>query len=117
MSINCAIGLVTANDTIVSVYCHNDGNSVGSILKHFYKTDKKIFNLLQKGWISVLRPTIETTIFYKDTQSLSKYDPVLSNSEKEFLQRWSKVDYIYLSYKRVWYVYDKQKNGWEQVRG
>jgi hypothetical protein len=113
MTANSAIGF-SYDNRIMSVYCHYEGylEGVGATLYHFYKSPSKIMRLLQNGWISTLQPTIEETVFYKDTQPNIDYKPVISPSEKHFLARWNKVSFIYL-YHKAWYI--RSNNKWEKV--
>lgn len=113
MTTNSAIGFVHENH-IISVYCHYEGylDGVGSTLYHFYQSPAKIIRLLRNGWISTLHPTIEETVFYRDTQPNIDYNPVISTSDKDLLKRWNKVNFIYV-YNKAWYV--RVGNKWEKL--
>ena len=56
---------------IRAIYCHWDGypdeeGGVGETLKHHYTKLRDIINLLDNGDLSVLKSTIEESVFYKE---------------------------------------------------
>jgi hypothetical protein len=63
MSTHSRIGILNADKTITSIYCHNNGYQEhnGRILKEFYSDTDKVKTLMLLGDISVLGEKIHPT--------------------------------------------------------
>jgi len=70
-------------DGVRAVYCHWDGypEGVGQTLQDHYSEAIKVAELLEKGDISGLNSTLETSVFYVDRGEELKVNTFKSTSE------------------------------------
>ena len=74
MSTRSRIGIVNADKTITSIYCHNDGylSHNGRILMNHYKTAQKVRRLMLLGDLSALGETLGKKCNANDYQNRPK---------------------------------------------
>ena len=90
-----------------SVYHRYDGypSYTGKLLKENYLDEVKLDQLMQKGYIVSLKPTIEETRFFTDTGDKLVIDYYKSKSElkKDVRKYGCWLDYVYLWDQGKWY--------------
>ena len=106
-----AKGIGGADDTILAIYCHNDGylSNNGKILDQHYANKDDVNELLAGGDISSLRDTIANTTFYaRDRGEENKEATNLNNETKllEFAFEECDAEVVYMFAYGSWYVYD-----------
>lgn len=82
MATRSTIALQTP-EGIKAVYCHWDGypEGVGATLKSFYSTPEQANSLIQKGDLTSLGETLESSEFYADKGEELKVEAFASDSE------------------------------------
>jgi hypothetical protein len=105
MATRSHIGLLNEDKTVSFVYCHYDGypSWVGKILKENYDRPEDVFNLLSFGDLSILRDTIEDSVFYKRDKNETDVDQTQTTLEK-FITKSPGIDFKYL--------YDTETEEW-----
>ena len=93
MSTNSTISVVCKDGIVKSVYCHYYYymNNTGNILKQYYVTPELAEELVDKGAISYLEPTINDTYFfhsgYDKPTTIATYDSLqdyIINADRHF---------------------------------
>ena len=106
-----AKGIGGADDTILAIYCHNDGylSNNGKILDQHYQNEVKVDNLIAQGDASSLKDTIEDTIFYHRDRGEDNKEAVNLNNETKLLEHAFEscdAEVVYMFAYGSWYVYD-----------
>ena len=106
-----AKGIGGADDTILAIYCHNDGylSNNGKILDQHYRDEDKVNELLAEGDVSSLRDTIADTTFYARDRGEENKEAVTLKNETELLKlAFDECDaeVVYMFAYGTWYVYD-----------
>lgn len=128
MSTTCMIGIIQKDQTVKSIYCHNDGNieGVGQTLYDHYFDREKIEALLQLGSISVLErklypsdegshsficPEKDVTIAYMRDRGEKNQQARQFKNIEDFSVYYTRnmCDYAYL--------YDENKQQWKYCEG
>ena len=97
MATRSHIGILQEDQSVFFVYCHFDGHpsNVGKTLRENYDLPEDVFNLLSFGDISVLKDTIEDSVFYKRDRNETDVDQAQTTLEK-FLTKTPGIDFKYL---------------------
>jgi hypothetical protein len=111
MATRSTIGMQFA-DGIRAVYCHWDGypdedGGVGETLKQYYTDRREVINLLDKGDLSVLKPTVEECVFYTDRGEELRTHTFASTEEWIDWANGSGCEYSYLFENDAW--------NWEKI--
>ncbi len=69
MATRSTISIIKKNNTIQSIYCHFDGDTVGNILNEYYNDYEKVIELINLGSLSYLTPIIKPEIGVKHSFS------------------------------------------------
>ena len=106
-----AKGIGGADDTILAIYCHNDGylSNNGKILDQHYANKDDVNELLAGGDISSLKDTIENTIFYARDRGEDNKEAITLKDETELLEhafQQCDAEVVYMFAYGSWYVYD-----------
>ena len=106
-----AKGIGGADDTILAIYCHNDGylSNNGKILDQHYANKDDVNELLAGGDISSLKDTIENTIFYARDRGEDNKEAITLKNETELLKHAFEscdAEVVYMFAYGTWYVYD-----------
>ena len=106
-----AKGIGGADDTILAIYCHNDGylSNNGKILDQHYRDEDKVNELLAEGDCSSLRDTIANTTFYARDRGEDNKEAVTLKNETELLKHAFEscdAEVVYMFAYGTWYVYD-----------
>ena len=106
-----AKGIGGADDTILAIYCHNDGylSNNGKILDQHYRDEDNINQLLAEGDCSSLRDTIANTTFYARDRGEDNKEAVTLKNETELLKyafESCDAEVVYMFAYGTWYVYD-----------
>ena len=106
-----AKGIGGADDTILAIYCHNDGylSNNGKILDQHYRDEDKVNELLAEGDCSSLRDTIANTTFYARDRGEDNKEAVTLKDETELLKHAFEscdAEVVYMFAYGTWYVYD-----------
>lgn len=122
MSTRSRIGIIEADGTVTSIYCHNDGypSYNGRVLFQHYKNEEKIRDLISLGNISSLGEEIGEKIDFDNYQLRENNKQVVaykrdrgevnSTAINHDNNDWPVgVDYVYLFDKGVWKYCDCYK--------
>jgi hypothetical protein len=117
MATRSHIGILNEDKIVFFVYCHFDGypSGVGKTLKENYDLPEDVFNLLSFGDISVLKDTIEDSVFYKRDRNETNVDQRWT-SLYDFLSKTSELNsgidfkYLFNPNSKEWVCYDWQGN-------
>ena len=106
-----AKGIGGADDTILAIYCHNDGylSNNGKILDQHYADENKVDNLIAQGDVSSLRDTIADTTFYaRDRGEIDKEAEQFKDETVLLKYAFEECDaeVVYMFAYGTWYVYD-----------
>ena len=106
-----AKGIGGADDTILAIYCHNDGylSNNGKILDQHYANKDDVNELLAGGDISSLKDTIEDTIFYMRDRGEKYKQATFLHDETELIKfafEECDAEVVYMFAYGSWYVYD-----------
>ena len=108
MSTRSRIAILNADKSIDSIYCHFDGyikGGVGECLYYNYTSENQIRDLIALGDVSMLRPTLETSVFYGRDRDEDLHRITFEDWE-DLLLFFKKSDQEYL------YVFDPQESCW-----
>lgn len=105
MATRSTYGILESDGTIKSVYCHFDGylKGVGRLLYENYNTETEVRKLIQKGTVSSLGRSLQTTSFHADFGGRIKIDKHLD--QESF---WD-FDHHYFDYH---YLFNPKNNKW-----
>jgi hypothetical protein len=110
MATRSYIGRLTEDKQVFFVYCHFDSypSGVGKTLKENYDRPEDVLNLLSFGDISILKDTIEDSVFYgrnrKETgteQQQISYQDFFNNNSVPYR-------YLFDEYSEEWSCYNMQ---------
>jgi hypothetical protein len=110
MATRAMIGMIRDDGTVRAIYSHWDGYPahVGILLKTFYDTADAVTELLDRGDVSSLGPTLEETNFYsnrgEDEVSAKEFKDVVE-SVQYYTECW--CDYFYVFEDGIWMVRDR----------
>lgn len=126
MSTRARIGIKNQDNTITSVYCHNDGyiEHVGNILKTNYYTENNIREIMQLGDLSALYENINPTmkhdfeqpqknvcVFYGRDRGDKNTKAETHNDLKTYLEQADQgnAEFVYLFQNEQWFVSKNMK--------
>lgn len=113
MSTRSRVGIVNANGSITSIYCHHDGypSGVGMMLLTHYTTEEKVRELIAGGDTSGIDDDVRDCPFYKK-RGETDVDARTSGNESTFrtLATDSDAEYFYLFKDGKWrgWAFDEQ---------
>lgn len=98
------------DSTYKAVYCHWDGypDGVGKVLSEHYRDPEKVTQLIAKGDMAVLDPTLEKTEFYTkrgERLTITKADNLEELKEKAKTV-WAEYLYIFVNETKTWLCFD-----------
>ena len=105
MSTRSRIGILNADGSVDSIYCHHDGylSHVGDLLINCYDTEEKVRELLKLCDISSLEGTIKQTQKFAYNSNGEDTEVLHSKNESEFLKVGEEYNYLFKNGK--WHVY------------
>ena len=105
MSTRSRIGILNADGSVDSIYCHHDGylSHVGDLLINCYDTENKIRELLSLCDISSLEGTVKQTRDFAYNSKGEDTEVLHSENESKFLESGEEYNYIFKNGK--WHVY------------
>lgn len=109
MATRAFIGL-KQGDNIQVIYNHSDGypEYLGKMLEQHYNSEEKVKELLSYGDVSILKPTIEDSIFYHRDRGEELQKPTAYRGLKHLalsLKKDSFIEYIYIFDNGSWTTY------------
>lgn len=111
MATRSIIGMEMPDGTVRSIYCHFDGyiEHHGPILVESYNTAEKVSALLDRGDLSTLNTTPESSGAYKD-RGEGNVDAITYNDIDQFvndIRSRTVISHIYLFRNEEWWLKDK----------
>ena len=120
MGTTSSIAIEQADGSVLSVYCHWDGDLSwnGRVLKEFYNTPERTLELIQLGNLSSLDKNISAEqgvhtfdnpqpgvcVFYGRDRGEADQDPELFASYAEYIENETAQNYNYIMRNGEWYV-------------
>jgi len=92
------------NDTIKGVYCHWDGypEGVGAVLNEHYNDAERAKELISKGDMSSLAPTLDASVFYTSRGEPLKVSTLVSEEQLTIKAKGCGSEYLYLFKDNKW---------------
>ena len=110
MATRAMIGVMADDGSIRAIYSHWDGYPahVGVLLKTFYDNWEAVYDLLDRGDISSLGPTLEETTFFSGDRGEDEVSAKVFKDIAEAVQYYTECwcEYFYVFEDDIWMVRD-----------
>lgn len=98
MATRSYIAIKDKDNSYKGIYCHWDGypSGVGVTLAEHYKLQDKVEELISKGSMSTLKPTIKSSEFYTDRGEELRVNTFSNSDELKVYAKESWCEYLYI---------------------